>query len=287
MWDRFKAQIAHNISFFFAAPVVLWQLLFFLLPLCTVIVLSVVMVGQPNIPQQLTLTPFLSFFTATYARVIARSLLLALTNACLCLAVAYPTAYFLAFKAGRVKNILLFLLIVPFWTNFLLHVYAWFFVLEREGFLNTFLHYIGLINQPLHILNTLYAVSIMMVYYYLPFMVLPIYTLLEKFDYRFVEASLDLGATWGQTVRKVMIPITLPGILSGFFLVFVPSFAEFAIPELLGGDKKMFVGTVVSHYILGGTTISYGAAFTLLSSAALIVSALVLYPCIKKVVKIL
>lgn len=287
MWQAIKRQLVSVRSFFFAAPVVLWQLFFFFLPLSVVVLLSVMVTGQQEYVYQFTLVPFFSFFTPIYARVIARSLLLAFTNACLCLAIAYPAAYFLAFKAGRFKNILLFLLIVPFWTNFLLHVCAWFFMLEREGFLNRFLLYIGLIKQPLRILNSLYAVYIMMVYYYLPFMVLPLYTRLEKFDYRLIEASLDLGATWAQTVRKVMIPTTLPGILSGFFLVFVPSFAEFAIPELLGGDRKMFVGSVVSHFILGGTTISYGAAFTLLSSAVLIVSALILYPCIKKIVKML
>lgn len=267
---------------FFGIPVVLWQILFFFLPLGVVLLLSIV-----NLQQGLSFASFRTFFTPTYAYVIGRSLVLAFTNACLCLVIGYPLAYFLAFKAGRFKNFLLFLFIVPFWTNFLLHVYAWFFVLERGGFLNTFLRYLGITKEPLHILNTLYAVSLMMVYYYLPFMVLPLYTLLEKFDYRFIEASLDLGASWSQTVRKIMIPITLPAILSGFFLVFVPSFAEFAIPELLGGDKVMFVGSVVSHYILGGTTISYGAAFTVLSSAALILSALILYPCLKRLARML
>jgi spermidine/putrescine transport system permease protein len=125
----------------------------------------------------------------------------------------------------------------------------------------------------------------MMVYYYLPFMALPLYAILERFDQRLIEASLDLGATWWQTFYKIMIPLTMPGILSGFLLVFVPSFAEFAIPELLGGDKRMFVGTVVSYEVLGGSTMAQGAAFTLLSVSILMGATVILYWCIKKLVR--
>jgi ABC-type spermidine/putrescine transport system permease subunit I len=118
---------------------------------------------------------------------------------------------------------------------------------------------------------------VMMVYYYLPFMVMPLYTSLERIDIRLVEASLDLGATWGQTLRRVMLPLTKRGLKAGFFLVYIPSFGEFAIPELMGGDKLMFVGTVISTYILGDETGSLGAAFTLISSVLLLASAILLY----------
>lgn len=282
-WARLKARSTAYLPLFLSTPVFLWQLFFFAIPLCIVLGLSFL----PDLKTGFTLASFEPFFREAYARILGRSLLLAFLNAVLCLIISYPTAYFISFKAGKFKLFLLFLLIVPFWTNFLLHICAWFFVLEREGLLNNTLLGLGLIHKPLHVLNTTFAVYLMTIYYYLPFMVLPLYSILEKFDYRLIEASLDLGATWFLTLRKVMIPVTLPGILSGFFLVFVPSFAEFAIPELLGGDKKMYVGSVISYYILGGTTISAGAAFTVISSLTLLFSAFVLYPLIKKVAKAL
>jgi spermidine/putrescine transport system permease protein len=171
----------------------------------------------------------------------------------------------------------LFLLLVPFWTNFLLHIYAWFFVLEREGFLNTLLSKLHLISEPLQLLNTPFAIMIMMVYYYLPFMVMPLYSALEKMDPRLIEASFDLGASWRQTVLRVILPLTKKGLKAGFFLVYIPSFGEFAIPELMGGDKWMFVGNVIASYMLGDETGSLGAAFTLLAAVALLGSALFFY----------
>jgi ABC-type spermidine/putrescine transport system permease subunit I len=169
------------------------------------------------------------------------------------------------------------LLIVPFWTNFLLHVYAWFFVLEREGFINNLLHATHLIQSPIPFLNSLFATMLMMVYYYLPFMVLPIYSSLEKFDYRLIETSVDLGASWLQTLKRIILPLSIGGIRAGFFLVYIPSFGEFAIPELMGGDKQMFVGSVVARYILGDQTGSLGAAFTVVSCFILCFSCVVIY----------
>ncbi len=282
-WERLKTYTTPYLPLFLSTPVLLWQFLFFAIPICIVFGLSFF----PDLQTGFTLASFKPFFREAYFRILARSLLLAFSSGLICLLISYPTAYFIAFKAGKFKLLLLFLLIVPFWTNFLLHICAWFFVLEREGLLNNTLLSIGFIRQPIQVLNTTSAVYLMTVYYYLPFMVLPLYSILEKFDLRLIEASLDLGATWFQTLKKVLIPVTVPGILSGFFLVFVPSFAEFAIPELLGGDKKMYVGSVISYYILGGTTMSAGAAFTVISSLTLLFSALVLIPVIRKVARAL
>ena len=216
---------------------------------------------------------------------ILSSILLALSNSLLCLIIAFPLAYFLAFTGKKYKNIFLFFLIVPFWTNFLLHVYAWFYVLERHGFINTLFLKIGLISHPIQFLNSMPAVMLMMVYYYLPFMVLPLYSSLERLNYTLIEASYNLGATFFTTFRRILIPITRRGIRSGFFLVFIPSFGEFVIPELMGGDKKMFVGTVVSQYILGEGTGSLGAAFTLLSGIILILTTIFLYAVMTKLLE--
>ena len=188
----------------------------------------------------------------------------------------------MAFRGKKIKILLLFLLIIPFWTNFLLHVYAWFFVLEREGFLNNLLKVMGLIQEPIHFMNSMFATMVMMVYYYLPFMVLPIYSSLEKFDCKLLEASVDLGASSLETLRHIMLPLSLTGIRAGFFLVYIPSFGEFAIPELMGGDKQMFVGSVVARYMLGDETGSLGAAFTVVSCTVLLASSILLYFLIQK-----
>ncbi|MBS0620942.1 MAG: ABC transporter permease [Verrucomicrobia bacterium] len=266
-----------EVPFSIGAPAMIWQVLFFYVPLAILVVSSVLRFADSGVFEGFTLEKITFFFRLVYVKVIASSFILAISNTLLCLLVAYPLAYFIAFCAGRFKNIFLFLLIVPFWTNFLLHVYAWYFVLEREGFLNNLLRGIGLIQEPLQLLNSPFAILIMMVYYYLPFMVMPLYSSLEKMDRRLIEASLDLGASWSQTLRRVMLPLTKRGLLAGFFLVYIPSFGEFAIPELMGGDKLMFVGSVVSHYILGDDTGSLGAAFTLIASVLLLFSAMLLY----------
>ncbi len=265
-----------EMPFAIGVPALIWQVLFFYLPLFLIVVSSVIQFSDAGKIAGITFEKLLLFFTPVYMKVIGSSILMALGNVILCLLIAYPIAYFLAFRGRRYKNLLLFLLIVPFWTNFLLHVYAWFFVLEREGFLNTLLRSLGIIDQPLHLLNSMFAIMVMMVYYYLPFMLLPIYSSLERFDYRLMEASFDLGGSWLQTFRRIVLPLTLRGVRAGIFLVYIPSFGEFAIPELMGGDKRMFVGSVVSHYILGEQTGSLGAAFTVVACLFLLLSALIL-----------
>jgi spermidine/putrescine transport system permease protein len=266
-----------ELPFIIGAPAMIWQVLFFYLPLAILAISSVVQFSELEVFEGFTFQKIAFFLRPLYLKVILSSFMLALGNALLCLLIAYPLAYFLAFTGKRYKNFFLFLLIVPFWTNFLLHIYAWFFVLEKEGFLNNLLRGMGLISEPLQLLNTPFAIMIMMVYYYLPFMVMPLYSSLEKMDIRLIEASLDLGASWGQTLRRLILPLTKRGLKAGFFLVYIPSFGEFAIPELMGGDKLMFVGTVISHYILGDETGSLGAAFTLVASVFLLLSAIVLY----------
>ena len=132
----------------------------------------------------------------------------------------------------------------------------------------------GLINSPLKILNSMVAVILVMFYCYLPFMILPLFSSIEKFDLSLIEASLDLGASIKQTFLKIIFPLTLPGVRTGFFLVFVPAFGEFVIPMLLGGDKNMFVGSVISHYFLVTYDHATGSAFTVLSSIVLILSSI-------------
>jgi len=280
----FRRPPASEIPFSIGAPAMIWQVLFFYLPLTILVITSLLKFDEFKVFQGFTFEKISFFLRPLYLKVILSSFILALGNAILCLLIAYPLAYFLAFEGKRFKNFFLFLLIVPFWTNFLLHVYAWFFVLEKEGFLNNLLRALGIITEPVSMLNTPFAIMIMMVYYYLPFMVMPLYSSLEKMDIRLIEASLDLGASWGQTLRRVILPLTKRGLMAGFFLVYIPSFGEFAIPELMGGDKWMFVGTIIADYILGDDTGSLGAAFTVVASLLLLLSVVGLYWAIDRLI---
>ncbi len=267
--NGWKEHLRQQMSFLIGLPALMWQTFFFYVPISFIVFLSFS-----------ALSNFVPFLSVIYARVIIRSLCLAVVTAVGCFIVAYPLMYSITQRVSWIKQTLLFLIIVPFWTNFLLHILAWFFVLEPRGVVNTLLLKIGIIHQPVQFLNGFFAVSLMMLYYYLPFMALPIYSSLERFDRRFFEASYDLGATWWHTMRHVVMPLTLPGIRAGFFLVFVPAFGEFAIPELLGGDKIWFVGSVVSQYMLGMSTFSLGAAFTLISCCTLICATVIMHKCI-------
>lgn len=271
--------------FFWGAPAFIWQILFFYVPLFFIIFLSFSNFTSGVIYSGFTFQNYFSFLSTTYFNVIFNSIILAIITAFLCFVIGYIIAYYISFKA-RNKSLLVFLLIIPFWTNFLLHVFAWFFILDRSGIINLALLKIGLINKPLILQNNLFAILLVMVYSYLPFMVLPIYSIMEKFNRSLIEASQDLGATLWQTIVKVMIPLTLPGIISGLFLVFVPAFGEYAIPSLMGGERYSFVGNVIYSYILGNRTMEAGAAFTVLSIVSLAIILVLVYWFFSKLLKI-
>ncbi len=271
-FSRLIKQLMSEYVFAIGSIPFIWQVVFFFLPL---LVISATAFFDHE-SHFFSLHAFQHVCTLTYLTIAFNSLALASATTFLCLLLGFPLAYFMAFNSARAQKILLFLLIIPFWTNFILHIYAWFFVLEKNGFLNNFLLNIGLISSPLQILNSPFAVLLMMIYFYLPFMVLPIFSSLERFDTKLLEASLDLGANRAQTIGRILLPIISNAIKSGIFLVFIPSFGEFVIPELMGGDKMVFVGNVISLFILGKSTASYGVAFTLLCTLILMIALIVL-----------
>lgn len=263
-------------SFIIGIPAVVWQISFFYLPLLFVIFSSLIRHSfERNI--SFTLENFLYLGKWFYLQVILNSFILAVIVACTCILLAYPFSYFVTFHAKRFKNLYLFFLIVPFWTNFLLHVYAWFYVLEKNGVVNHLLQSLGIIKTPIPFLNSPFAIILMMVYYYLPFTVIPIYSALERFDRKLLEASLNLGASFNKTFLKILFPITMPGVRTAFFLAFIPSFGEFIIPELMGGDKTYFVGNALTLFVLGEGTEGLAAAFTIMSTIALLLSAGLFY----------
>ncbi len=168
----------------------------------------------------------------------------AITTA-LCLAIGYPFAYFMARARPTIRPVLLMMVMLPFWTSFLLRIYAWKGILANNGVLNHFLISIGAISEPLHMMNTQFSLIIGMVYAYLPFMILPLYANLVKMDIRFLEAAADLGATPLQTFWRITVPLSKSGIIAGSMLVFIPAVGEYVIPELLGGPETLMIGHVL------------------------------------------
>lgn len=267
--------ISKDFPFFMAMPAVAWQIVFFYIPLLIVFLYSLVTISQGVL--HITFAHYMYFMQPLFLKIIGKSLLLALVTAMLCLLLAYPIAYCLAVRITRYKNIFLFFLILPFWTSLMVQVYSWFFILEHNGLINSILLKLGLISAPLHLLNTTFAVYLVMVYCYLPFMIMPLYSALEKIDKRMFEASADLGASQWQTFKKVTVPLSMPGVQTGFFLVFVPSFGEFVVPTLLGGGKQLYVGQLITQYFLAARNVHLGSAFTILSGAVLLIAVALLY----------
>jgi putrescine transport system permease protein len=179
---------------------------------------------------------------ALYARAYLSSLVIALVSTGLVLLVGYPIAYGMARASKAWQPTLLMLVILPFWTSFLIRVYSWIGILKKEGLLNQFLLWVGVIHQPLTILNTNWAVYIGIVYSYLPFMVLPLYAALERLDPTLLEAAADLGCRPVGAFWRITFPLSLPGVIAGCFLVFIPATGEFVIPDLLGGSDTLMIG---------------------------------------------
>jgi spermidine/putrescine transport system permease protein len=219
-------------------------------------------------------------FLANYARSLRgiylgiawRSIWMAVVTTVLCLAVSYPAAYYLARLAPRRwKGLLLGLVVVPFWTSFLIRTYAWMFLLRTEGLLNLALSSLGLIHRPLELLYTQTAVLIGLVYGELPFMILPLYASLEKLDSTLLEAASDLGAGRMSTFWRVTVPLTAPGIAAGVILVFIPSLGQFVVSDLLGGARSMLLGNLVQNQFAVARNQPFGSALAFELTAAVLV----------------
>jgi spermidine/putrescine transport system permease protein len=206
-----------------------------------------------------------------YLRIGWRSLWMASLTTVLCLAASFPIAYYVAILAPpRWKGLLLGLVVVPFWTSFLIRTYAWMFILRTEGLLNVVLTGTGLVDRPLELLFTPAAVMIGLVYGELPFMILPLYASLERLDRSLLEASADLGAGRLQTFRRVTIPLTLPGIAAGIVLVFIPSLGQFVVSDLLGGARSMLLGNLIQNQFAVARNQPFGAALGFELTAAVL-----------------
>jgi putrescine transport system permease protein len=244
---------------FVIAPPYVWMLLFFAIPFAIALKISFShsLIAMPpysdlvtwtgkDLSVTLNLNNYLFLFTESlYYSAYVSSLKIAVISTILCLLVGYPIAYAIARMPPATRNIALMLVILPSWTSFLIRIYAWIGILKNNGLLNNFLIWIGVIDQPLQILHTNVAVYIGIVYAYLPFMVLPLYTNLVKLDTRFLEAAYDLGARPWKVFLKITLPLSRAGIIAGSMLVLIPAVGEFVIPALLGGPDTLMIGKVL------------------------------------------
>jgi spermidine/putrescine transport system permease protein len=259
----FKRLFQKELPFILACPALLWQVFFLYLPLVVLIFYSFTYREPITQFLHLTISHYSLIIQSLYFKVILNSIILATITTMLCLTIAYPVAYFISMKVKQHKTILLFSLILPSWTSFIVQVYAWFFLLQKKGFISFALQKLGIISETTHLLNNYFSILIGMVYCFLPFMILPIYSTLEKMDRSLLEASADLGANSFETFKRVIIPLSLSGVVAGFLLVFIPSFGEFAIPDLLGGGQKnVFWGTLIVEKFLMTKDWQSGSALT-------------------------
>ena len=222
----------------------------------------------------LTLGNYTSIADPLYLRIFWRSLWLAGLTTAICLVMGFPLAYVIARAPRRWQGVLLFLVIIPFWTNFLVRTYAWMFILRTEGLLNQALLALGLIQEPLNLLFTDWAVLIGLVYGYLPFMVLPLYAALERLDRSLVEAAWDLYAKPVQVFTRVVLPLSRPGMIAGCVLVFIPSLGAYVTPDLLGGARTMMVGNLIQHQYLVVRDWPFGSSLSFVLMAGVLAAVL-------------
>ena len=214
-------------------------------------------------------------FNGAYLRIFGRSFGLALITMVGTLILGFPVAYFIAARPEQQRNLWLFAVTLPFWTNLLIRTYSMMLIVRDEGFLNGALIWAGVIDRPLSIIYTDGAVLLGLVYSYLPFMILPIYASLEKFDFRLLEAAHDLYASRVQMMRHVVLPLTRPGIVAGCALVLIPALGAYITPELLGGGKKLMIGNMIALQFGSGRNWPFGSAAALILMSIVLIALLV------------
>ena len=250
--------------FYFVFPGMSWFFSFLLIPIFIVIVLSFLKKGTyGGIVVELNFDNYLRTLNPLYLKIIWNSLKLATLTTFSCLLLAFPVAYTLATVSVRWRALLLLLVVIPFWTNFIIRVYAIKVLLSMNGPISNLLFIFGIQSELSPLTENAYAVWFAMVLNYLPFMVLPLYVSLEKFDFSLVEAAQDLGASTFSTLKNIVLPLIKPGLISGFILVFIPSLGEFVIPDMIGGAKTMLIGNLITDQFLKVRDWPFGAALSM------------------------
>lgn len=248
----------------FLAPSAAFTVILFLIPLSIIIAYSFLTRGvYGGVVSPWTLENYQRLFDPLYGVILWRSLVMSTLATILCLLIAFPLALFIARASDRAKGIYLYLVILPFWTSFLVRTYAWMFLLRDTGFINTILTSLHIINEPLPLLYNETAVVVGLVYGYLPFAVLPLFSNLDRLDKNLLEAAADLGATPWQTLYKIIIPLCAPGLRAAGVLVFIPCLGAYLTPDLLGGGKSIMIGNLIQNQFTTARDWPFGAAISL------------------------
>ncbi|MGN1183338.1 MAG: ABC transporter permease [Faecalibacillus sp.] len=247
------------------SPVTLWLILLVAVPLIYVGIMSFCSIDQYyNVTYQLTFANFQRLFDPNYMKIYGQSILIAFFTTVICIFIGYPFAYMIARTKSKYKKLLYMLVIIPFWTNSLIRIYGWRTFLGTNGWLNMLLLKIGLISQPIQFLYKIPTTVFGMVYCLLPFMILPLYTAIEKLDTSLLEASSDLGAKPAKTFLNIILPLTSSGIFSGSIMVFIPCLGYFFVSDILGGGNSDVIGNLIERQFQSGNNWPLGAALSII-----------------------
>ena len=257
-----------NQSILYSSPYLVWSLIFIIFPLLIVLFFS--FTQKTGDSYSFTFANFERLFDITYMKVFGLSLYLAAISTFLCLLIGYPLAYFVSKLGEKRRNLIITLMILPMWMNFLLRTYSWMAILGNNGIINTLLSKIGL--PKLNLLYNNGAVLLGMIYNFLPFMILPIYTVLIKMDKDLINAASDLGATRWETFKKIILPLSVPGIASGITMVFMPAVTTFVISRLLGGGQYMLVGNLIEQQFTTMDDWNFGSALSIFMIIIILIS---------------
>ncbi len=247
------------------SPANIYLFLLMVLPLLLVVVLSFLSRGTyGDVVFIFNPSNYIRLLDPIYGKILVYSLVVGIETTALCILIGYPLAYYIARAPARQRSLLLFLILVPFWTNFIIRIYAWIMILRAGGFLDDILQWAHITQRSLNLLYTPTAVMIGMIYEFLPFMILPLYSSLEKIEYSLLEAAADLGAPPWKVFLRVTLPLSVPGIIAGTILVFIPAMGMFVIPDLMGGAKTILIGNVIRNQFLTARDWPFGAASSMI-----------------------
>jgi len=252
-----------------ASPHIVWAILFIIAPL-----LFVIYYAFTDENGAFTFENIKALMSPNYLTIFVRSISFALAATAICLIIAYPIAFFISRTKDRTQKFLITLVMLPMWMNFLIRTYSWMAIIEDTGFLNSILAKVGL--GPVHLINTSGAVVLGMVYNFLPYMILPIYSVMAKLDKRYIEAAADLGCNGFQVMRRVILPLSFSGIVSGITMVFVPSVSTFYISQKLGGGNFDLIGDTIERQFMTNKDYNMGSAISLVLMVIIIVSTTIL-----------
>lgn len=236
-------------SWLLSLPTLIWLTAFFLIPYLIVVIYSFLSPDIYDVKFEFSLAAYRQVFQGDYLRPFLLSFKLATYTTLACILLGFPVAYFIARTEEKLRNTLLIFIIIPFWTNLIIRIFSWRIFLAYNGVLNDMLMQMGLIKVPLEIMRTDLAVILVMVYVYLPYMILPLYSTLEKLDFTLLQAAMDLGANEVKAFLRVTLPLAVEGIFAGSLLVFIPSLGAYLIPQLVGNQRSLYIGQVITYKI--------------------------------------